>query len=53
MRGCARAMRLIDDRTPEALEILKDIFPSTGKAWIIGVTGNPGSGKSTLCDWSD
>ncbi len=50
MRGAARAMRIIDDRAPGALEILKDIFPSTGKAWVIGVTGNPGSGKSTLCD---
>ena len=50
MRGAARAMRLVDDRAPGALEILKDIFPSTGKAWIVGVTGNPGSGKSTLCD---
>jgi LAO/AO transport system kinase len=43
-------MRLIDDRVPDAMQILKDIFPSTGKAWVLGVTGNPGSGKSTLCD---
>jgi LAO/AO transport system kinase len=50
VRGAARAMRLIDDRAPGAVEIMKDIFPSTGKAWVIGVTGNPGSGKSTLCD---
>jgi LAO/AO transport system kinase len=50
VRGAARAMRLIDDRAPGAVEILKDIFPHTGKAWVLGVTGNPGSGKSTLCD---
>ncbi len=43
-------MRLIDDRTPEASTILKDLFPHTGRATIIGVTGNPGSGKSTLVD---
>jgi LAO/AO transport system kinase len=50
VRGCARAMRVVDDRAPGALDILKDLFPKTGKAWIVGVTGNPGSGKSTLCD---
>jgi LAO/AO transport system kinase len=50
VRAAARAMRLADDRMPGAVQILKDIFPHTGKAWVIGVTGNPGSGKSTLCD---
>lgn len=49
-RAAARAMRLVDDRAPAATTILKEIFPHTGKANIIGVTGNPGSGKSTLCD---
>jgi LAO/AO transport system kinase len=43
-------MRLVDDRLPDATTVLKDIFPHTGKAWVLGVTGNPGSGKSTLCD---
>jgi LAO/AO transport system kinase len=43
-------MRLVDDRAPGATEVLKDLFPHTGKAWVLGVTGNPGSGKSTLCD---
>ncbi|HSQ66944.1 MAG TPA: methylmalonyl Co-A mutase-associated GTPase MeaB [Polyangiaceae bacterium] len=50
VRAAARAMRLVDDRQPGAVELLKDIFPHTGKAYVIGVTGNPGSGKSTLCD---
>ena len=45
MRAAARAMRLVDDRSPGAIEILKDLFPHTGKAWVLGVTGNPGSGK--------
>ena len=50
VRAAARAMRLVDDRSPDAVTILKEIFPHTGKAWVLGVTGNPGSGKSTLCD---
>ncbi len=50
VRATARAMRLVDDRAPEATGILKDLFPHTGRAWVLGVTGNPGSGKSTLCD---
>jgi LAO/AO transport system kinase len=50
MRAAARAMRLVDDRAPEAVTVLKDLFPHTGRAWVLGVTGNPGSGKSTLCD---
>ncbi len=50
VRATARAMRLVDDRMPDATTVLKDLFPHTGKAWVLGVTGNPGSGKSTLCD---
>jgi LAO/AO transport system kinase len=46
----ARALRLIDDRTPPYIEVLKDLFFHTGKAFVVGVTGNPGAGKSTLCD---
>jgi len=50
MRAAARAMRHVDDRVSGHLELLKEIFPSTGKAFIVGVTGNPGAGKSTLTD---
>ena len=50
VRAAARAMRLVDDHMPGATDVLKDLFPHTGKAWVLGVTGNPGSGKSTLCD---
>ncbi|MCD6571162.1 MAG: methylmalonyl Co-A mutase-associated GTPase MeaB [Deltaproteobacteria bacterium] len=39
---------MIENREDEAIDILKHIFPHTGKAYIIGVTGNPGTGKSTL-----
>jgi len=48
MRGTARACRLADDRTGDYIEVLKDLFPHTGRAWTIGVTGVPGAGKSTL-----
>jgi LAO/AO transport system kinase len=50
MRGTARVCRLVDDRAGDYLAILKDLFPHTGRAWLIGVTGNPGAGKSTLTD---
>ncbi|MDC3957746.1 methylmalonyl Co-A mutase-associated GTPase MeaB [Polyangium jinanense] len=50
MRGTARACRWADDRTGDYLTVLKDLFPHTGRAWTIGVTGNPGAGKSTLTD---
>jgi LAO/AO transport system kinase len=43
-------MRDIDDRIPTALESLKELYPQTGRAYIIGITGPPGSGKSTLVD---
>jgi LAO/AO transport system kinase len=49
-RAVARAMRLVDDRRPGWIELLKALWPHTGKAWILGVTGNPGAGKSTVCD---
>jgi LAO/AO transport system kinase len=49
-RAIARAMRLIDDRVPGWLELLKRLWPATGKAAVLGVTGNPGAGKSTLVD---
>jgi LAO/AO transport system kinase len=49
-RAIARAMRIVDDRLPGYGELLKGLWPHTGKAWVVGVTGNPGAGKSTLCD---
>src|SRR5262245_34827322 len=49
-RAIARALRDVDDRTPGYLELLKGLFPSTGRAWVVGITGNPGAGKSTLTD---
>jgi len=49
-RAIGRAMRMVDDRAPGYVELLKGLWPHTGKAWILGVTGNPGAGKSTLVD---
>jgi LAO/AO transport system kinase len=43
-------MRDIDDRIPSAMNVLKDLYPQTGRAYIIGITGPPGSGKSTIVD---
>jgi LAO/AO transport system kinase len=50
VRTAARLMRDLDDRRPEAIEALKALFPHTGKAYLVGVTGNPGAGKSTVVD---
>jgi len=41
---------MVDDRGPEARDLLRALWQHNGKAWVLGVTGNPGSGKSTLCD---
>jgi LAO/AO transport system kinase len=49
-RATARVCRLVDDRVGDYATILKDLFPHTGRAWTLGVTGNPGAGKSTLTD---
>ncbi len=49
-RALSRAMSLIESGGPLARDILKCIFPKTGRALLIGVTGAPGSGKSTLVD---
>lgn len=47
-RAAARLMRLVDDGAPRAREELARLFPHTGQAFVLGVTGNPGAGKSTL-----
>jgi LAO/AO transport system kinase len=49
-RAVARACRLIDERSPDAQAVLRALFQKTGQARVIGVTGAPGSGKSTLTD---
>jgi len=49
-RALARAISLIEDDAPGAAELIRQIFPHTGRAYLIGITGAPGSGKSTLVD---
>jgi LAO/AO transport system kinase len=44
----ARAISLVEDGLPEGEQILGELFPKTGRAAILGVTGPPGAGKSTL-----
>src|SRR5688572_21306984 len=50
LRAASRLMRQIDDGNPSATRSLQLLFPRTGKAWVIGITGSPGAGKSTLTD---
>ena len=49
-RAIARAISLIEDESPAGAELIQRIFPRTGRAYLIGVTGPPGAGKSTLVD---
>ncbi len=49
-RAAAQLMTLAESLSPEAHAAIKQLYPHTGKAHIIGVTGPPGSGKSTLVD---
>ncbi len=50
VRSVARVIRDIDDGIPAVRDVLKALYPHTGKAYVIGITGAPGVGKSTLVD---
>jgi len=50
VRAASRLMRDIDDGFSSAIPELKALYPHTGKAYVIGITGPPGAGKSTLVD---
>jgi LAO/AO transport system kinase len=50
MRAAAKLIRDIDDGIPSARKVLKALYPHTGKAYVIGISGFPGVGKSTLVD---
>ena len=47
-RALARAITLVEDDRPEGWELVKEVYPHTGKASVVGFTGPPGVGKSTL-----
>lgn len=49
-RALARAISTVENRTPGWSEVLKALFPHSGRARILGLTGPPGAGKSTLVD---
>ena len=49
-RAIARAITLIEDESPAGAELVRQVFAKTGRAYVIGVTGPPGAGKSTLVD---
>jgi LAO/AO transport system kinase len=49
-RALARVISMVENRAPGWSELLKALFPYTGEARIIGMTGPPGAGKSTLVD---
>jgi LAO/AO transport system kinase len=50
VRALARAISLIEDDAPVAGDLMRAIYPQTGRAYLVGVTGPPGAGKSTLVD---
>ncbi len=50
VRAAARLMRWLDDEDPRAWPVLAALFPHTGQARVLGVTGSPGVGKSSLID---
>jgi LAO/AO transport system kinase len=49
-RALARMISMAEDRADGIDSLMKELYPHTGKAWVIGVTGSPGAGKSTLTD---
>ncbi|HEX7177760.1 MAG TPA: methylmalonyl Co-A mutase-associated GTPase MeaB, partial [Pyrinomonadaceae bacterium] len=49
-RAVARAISKVEDGTAGAFELMKGVFPHTGKGLVVGITGSPGAGKSSLVD---
>lgn len=49
-RAIARAISLIEDEAPGGAELIRRIYGRTGRAYLVGITGPPGAGKSTLVD---
>jgi LAO/AO transport system kinase len=50
VRAISRAITAIENHSAEAEELLRQLFPHTGQAYLTGITGAPGTGKSTLVD---
>nr|MBA2341282.1 methylmalonyl Co-A mutase-associated GTPase MeaB [Pyrinomonadaceae bacterium] len=49
-RATARAISIVEDNVETASELMRGIFPHTGNGMVIGITGSPGAGKSSLVD---
>jgi LAO/AO transport system kinase len=49
-RGVARAISVVEDNLQEASALMQQVFPHTGRATVVGITGSPGAGKSSLVD---
>jgi LAO/AO transport system kinase len=49
-RAVARAISLIEDESPQGADLVRHVFARTGAAYLVGITGAPGAGKSTLVD---
>src|SRR3954466_3740452 len=47
-RALARAITLVENSDPLAYELVRDLYPETGRAYSVGITGPPGVGKSSL-----
>ena len=50
IRALARGISLVEENTPRAMDLLRELFPKTGNARVLGITGPPGAGKSSLVD---
>jgi LAO/AO transport system kinase len=50
VRGIARGISLVENDTGDGRALLREVFASSGRAFVVGVTGAPGAGKSTLVD---
>ena len=50
VRSLARVITMVENEAPEASEALRQLYPKTGHAYVVGITGPPGSGKSTLTE---
>jgi LAO/AO transport system kinase len=50
IRALARGISLVEENAPKAVALLRAVFPKTGKARVLGITGPPGAGKSSLVD---
>ena len=49
-RAVARAISIVERGGPSQAELLREVYPATGRARVVGITGPPGAGKSTLVD---